>query len=179
LWLMSNANFKKLPVPYYSQRLDVADPFWQPRSCGVVALKMAMDFLAQNKADYKTNSLSELIAEGVSYKGHSMEHGWYHDALLKIARSHGFAESFRKEWASAEEKKEALQYIIAFIEDSIPVVASIKSATGGHLVLLVGYSDDGLWYHDPDAYDREKGKFKFIAIELFLEAWKGRIIVIK
>ena len=93
---------KKLNVPYYSQRLNVKDPYWRPRSCGIAALKMAMDFLNKSpktKFRRRTSKLDDLIKEGVSYGGYSKEHGWYHDGLLKIAKNHGFRKSFRKEWS--------------------------------------------------------------------------------
>lgn len=38
-----------LSVPYYSQRFDIKEPFWKPRSCGIVALSMAMEYLNQER----------------------------------------------------------------------------------------------------------------------------------
>ncbi len=169
---------KKLNVPYYSQRLDVKDPFWRPRSCGAVSIKMAMDFLGRNKKNYKKVSTANLIKEGISYEAHSLKYGWFHDGLIKIAKNHGFGKSFRKEWP--EEKRElSLRYITSTMEKNIPVLASFKSKASGHLVLLVGFSDKGFFYHDPNSYSRTKGKFKFIATEKFLNIWKGRIIIVK
>ncbi len=34
----------KLEVPYYSQHRDIKDEYWQSRACGLVCLKMVLDF---------------------------------------------------------------------------------------------------------------------------------------
>lgn len=166
----------KLNVPYYSQRLDVKRNFWKSRSCGIVALKMAMDYLGRNKKNYREESADDLINEGVYFGGHSREHGWYHDALLKIAWKKGFKKSFRKECDEAG-KKTLLQYIVVKLKKEIPVLVSLKIGESGHLVLLVGFSGKGFFYHDPNSKIRSKGKFKFVAFKNFLPKWKGRIVV--
>ena len=34
----------KLNVPYISQHGDIKDEYWQKRACGLVCLKMVLDF---------------------------------------------------------------------------------------------------------------------------------------
>jgi len=63
-------------------------------------------------------------------------------------------------------------------------MASVKSDTGGHLILLIGLEKEkenikGFYYHDPDAKKASEGMNKFISAKDFLELWKGRIIVVK
>ena len=168
----------KLNVPYYSQRLDVRRRFWKSRSCGIVALKMAMDYLGQKKKSYVIEPADNLINKGVSFWGHSLKYGWFHDALLKIAWNKGFKKSLRKECDEAG-KKNLLQYIVVNLKKGIPVLVSLRIGESGHLVLLVGFSTKGFFYHDPDSKIRSKGRFKFVSFKKFLLKWKGRIIVIK
>lgn len=167
---------KKLNVPYYSQQLDVLDPEWKWRSCGICALKMAMEFLGS-----KTN-LDELVKEGLAVGAYLNGIGWIHQGLVDIAKRHGFLNSFKKEWPIrqlAEEKEKATEYLTESLNNNIPVLASVKSISGGHLVLLVGLEKKGFYIHDPDAHNREDGEFKFLNLSKFLEIWKGRIIVLK
>ncbi len=145
---------------------------------------MAMDFLGKEKRGYKKQPLLKLIQQGVVLNAYDGRWGWIHDGLVRLAKENGFKKSFRKEWPhealqNKTKTKTILRYIVVLLRRGVPVLASVKSETGGHLVLLVGCSDDGFLYHDPDARVRTEGKFKFIAIEPFLEIWKGRIIVVK
>lgn len=169
---------KKLNVPYYSQRLDVLDSEWKWRSCGICALKMAMEFLGEVKI-----SADNLIKEGLKINAYLKNVGWIHQGLVDIAKRHGFKNSFRKEWPE-DKKNEAIKYLVEFLEKEIPVLASVKNKEEGHLALIVGAemkSDlpEGFYIHDPDAYNREDGAFKFLNLLKFLEIWKGRIIVLQ
>lgn len=180
----------KLNVPYYSQRIDVLDPEWKWRSCGICALKMAMEFL-ENAADSSlrrpTSKLvnpDDLIKEGLKINAYLKNVGWIHQGLIDLGKKYGFLNSFRKEWPE-DKKNEAIKYLIEFLEKEIPILASVKNASGGgHLVLIVGSegseeASEGFYVHDPDAHNAEEGKFKFLNLSKFLKIWKGRIIVLR
>ncbi len=169
-----------LNVPYYSQWLDVKDPDWQPRACGVAALKMAMLAL-RSFSEEGDMSLDDLIKRGVASGAYKPNVGWIHDGLVRLAQGFGFQKSFRQEWKD-EEKRQALKFISAKIRGGIPVIASVKSENGGHLTLLTGFEESGgeiagFYMNDPDSKSRGTGKNKFIPIADFLGLWKGRIIV--
>lgn len=172
-----------LDVPYYSQWLDVKDADWRRRSCGIAALKMAMLALRsprRSRDEEGDVSLDDLIKKGLALpNAYDPRFGWVHDGLVALAKECGFQNSFRKEWPA--KSAEGINYIVDIISQDIPVIASIKSPTGGHLILLIGFEKEngvlkGFYYHDPDAKDREFGKNKFMAKKDFLSSWKGRII---
>ena len=172
-------------VPYYSQWLDVKGPDWQRRACGIVALKMTMEF-----SDKDTNipDIDELIKQGLALaNAYDPKFGWVHDGLVALAKSFGFGSSFRKEWqidGSPISFSAGIASIVSILEENIPVLASVKSGTGGHLILLIGFKKEGdalkgFYYHDPDAKKASEGMDKFISAKDFLEFWKGRIVVVK
>ncbi len=169
---------KKLNVPYYSQHIDVLDPEWKWRSCGICALKMAMEFLDGEKIN-----LEDLIKEGLEINAYLKNIGWIHQGLIDLAKKYGFKNSFRKEWPE-DKKIEAIKSLVEFLEKEIPVLASVKNKEEGHLVLIVGLQRDGgvpegFYIHDPDAFSAEEGKFKFLDLPEFLRIWKRRIVVIE
>ncbi|OGF74311.1 hypothetical protein A3J56_02335 [Candidatus Giovannonibacteria bacterium RIFCSPHIGHO2_02_FULL_46_20] len=238
-----------LAVPYYSQRLDVKDPFWRSRSCGIAALAMAMEFEQRNhyvfwrvsrpkrpsdpndrivragawfarsaraqvetlsesrrgergkpkdREGFVAGTLQQLIHEGNSIGARDPKYGWIHDGLVGLAKRHGFGKSFRKEWdlrkiknpsprQTEQSATNALRHIVVLLQNNLPVLASVKTKEGGHLVLLVGFQNaarrgktsEGFYYHDPDARSRRGGAFRFISKTQFLKRWKGRIIVVK
>ena len=109
--------------------------------------------------------------------------GWVHQGLVELAKKHGFQNSFKKEWPE-DKKNETIKYLVEFLEKGVPVLASVKSKEGGHIVLMVGMEMNvneirGFYIHDPDASSSEEGKFKFLNLSKFLEIWKCRIIVLK
>ncbi len=171
-------------VPYYSQRLDVGRAFWRPRACGVVALKMAMDYVGKDSARYKKSSIDQLIDLGAAIHAHDPEHGWIHNGLIAIAKLNGFKKSYREEWVS-EERIDGVETIVELVAHQVPVLSSMMSRTGGHLVTLVGLVMSkegaciGFFYHDPNSKDHIKGRFKKISLDQFMKNWKGRIVVVK
>ena len=170
----------KLGAPYYSQRLDILDPECKWRSCGICALAMAMDSLRRPTS--KLGNLDDLIKEGLASGAYLNGVGWIHQGLVELAKKHGFENSFRKEWAE-DKKNEAVKYLAEFLKKEIPVLASMKNTGGGHLVLIVGLEEggdvpEGFYIHDPNAYTRKDGEFKFLNLSEFLKIWKGKVVVI-
>lgn len=176
-----------LNVPYYSQFLDVEDPQWKARSCGIACLKMAMDYYKPSK-----ESLIDLIKEGVA-KGGYCQYGWIHDILVQMAKEKGFKAS-RKDYKSQEVKereklgKIAIKEITSCIKNNQPVIVSairnFSELNNFHLVILTGLKKKGrgiagFYYNDPDSQSREAGKNKFVPIETFKKYWRKMSIYIK
>ena len=81
----------KLSVPYYSQFVDIDDPFWMLRACGAVSLKMVLEYHGKNVPDILT-----LCNEAKEKGGYDMTNGWVHDYLVQKAKDFGL-QSERKE----------------------------------------------------------------------------------
>jgi uncharacterized protein YvpB len=167
-----------LDVPYYSQYLDVSDENWKPRACGIVCLKMVMDYYN------KQNPPLIALIEGVASRGGFGSSGWIHDTIIKTARDYDF-NAQRKEYNFIEDGiKEQLE----FLKDGNPVIVSVvknfSEPNKFHMVVLTGFETDekdliGFYYHDPDAYKIEDGKYKFIPINVFKKYWRKLAIYVK
>lgn len=190
-----------LDIPYYSQHLDVQDESWRSRSCGILCLKMAMDFYSL-KSGLEISSADDLINEGLYIEGNVPAYGWAHNHLVLLARNHGFMaypQEFRsnkidyvnkiEEMSGYEEilTGKGIEKIISSLENKCPVIVSIfknfKEMDKFHMVLLTGFEDEGdeikgFYYHDPDSMDREEGKHKFVPTSTFKKYWRKMAIYV-
>ncbi|MFH0846053.1 MAG: C39 family peptidase [Patescibacteria group bacterium] len=171
--------FMKLAVPYYSQHDESLDEHWQKRMCGLVCLKMVLDFYKVQTPDLK--KFLELALQKEAYHN---PNGWIHDKLLEIAKDFGRKNSYRKE------KIEDIHELVNFLMENKPVIVSIrakkfKEEFDGkfHQVVLVGLERDeqgkilGFYYHDPD-YLNQEGKNLFVSLEDFEQYWRKMAIFI-
>lgn len=188
-----------LDVPYYSQYLDIEDKEWQTRSCGIVSLKMVLDYFSV-KEMIKTPSCNELLKEGVFINGNMPAYGWVHESIVLLARNHSLP-AFRQEFRSIkinlkdgkEEKSEyenklseyGIDKIMTSIMSGCPVIVSVykrfKEKGKFHIVPLIGleFDDDrlkGFYYHEPESFSREDGANKFVSLETFKENWRKMAI---
>lgn len=177
---------KILSVPYYSQKIDVSDAHWKERACGILCLKMALDFLGT-----KTPSSDTFIKEGVSAGAYG-EWGWTHAGLVSVASSFGVSMK-RKEFRSQDSQeaeqllKEGINELIASIEKRKPVlISAIKKWSEEkkfHMMVLVGFETDtkglhGFYYHDPDAFTEREGKNQFVPVDTFKKHWRRMAIFV-
>jgi len=99
--------------------------------------------------------------------------GWYHTTLSQIAQDH--------EIVSRLSKFVSLSQIAKIALDGNYVLASIKSLSGGHLLLIWGVRIDkgkliSFIVHDPNNYTYS-GESKEISIESFNKLFTRRIII--
>lgn len=176
-----------LKVPYYSQHRDVKDPEWKERACGVIALKMALDFLGA-----QTPAPDEFIKRGVAAGAHG-QWGWIHTGLVSLASSFGIAME-RKEFRSEDAHKaqellaQGIDELVASLSSGKPVlISAIKKwfeEKKFHMMVLIGFEMDkgvltGFYYHDPDALSPEEGKDQFVPIQTFKTYWRRMAIFTK
>lgn len=166
----------RFDVPGYSQHLDVKNLRWKRRSCGIVALKMAMDFHSPEKENVL--ALSQLVREGFEARAYIKNVGWSHRELAKLATRHGL-NGTNYDWFH-ETPPSAFKKLLRFLQRT-PVIASIyrnlKPNSHGHLVIVTGFDNGVVFYNDPDSRTR-KGIARKAPLRKFLNGWKRRIIVI-
>lgn len=185
-----------LNVPYHSQHLDVEDEKWKPRACGIVCLKMVMDYYSR-----ETPPIDDLIKEMEFINGFG-DFGSEHEPLVMIARNYGF-HAYRQEFKSLindhinEKVKKSshqdrlveggLDKIIRKLANNQPIIISavknFSETEKFHLVVLVGVEKEGekikgFYYHDPDALKRSEGMRKFVPVDIFKKYWRKMSIYI-
>lgn len=177
----------KLDVPYYSQFLDVNDnPYWMPRACGMVCLKMILDYHGR-----KTPPLLEMCEKGKRDGGYGPS-GWFHDYFVKTAKEYGL-DSERGEKIG---EILGLQKIHDELKDGRPVIVSVSKYTLGqtkfHMVVLTGYEENdgiefperkgqltGFYFNEPESLSKEQGKDLFVDIKSFKHDWRRMAIFFK
>ena len=177
----------KLSVPYYSQFVDIDDPFWMLRACGACSLKMVIE-----SHGIAMPTILSLCNEAKERGGYDMQNGWVHDYLVMKATELGM-KAYRKEGIKD------MTEIIAFIKEGNPVIVSIEKRvleqTRFHLITLVGYEVDesvsnvttryplsavrSFYYHESESTDKEKGAYRICTVETFLKYFRGKAIFIR
>jgi len=164
----------KLDVPYYSQFLDIEDKEWMPRACGIVCVKMILDFY-----NTKSPNLDTLIKKGYEEGGYS-KWGWLHDYFVHLF------EEFNLN-AKREEKIKNINILVNSLKNKNPVIISavkyILGQTKFHMVVLTGFEEEngnitGFYYHDPESTNIEAGKNLFVDIEIFKQGWREMAIFV-
>ncbi len=187
-----------LDVPYLSQYKDTKNPEWRDGACGIAALKMVMDF-------HKVTNLSvdELYQKGISLGGFLEGVGWYHYALAQLAKNLGF-KAITRSWNINEAgqgklksqgfndedleimSKEQLEEGIFTLRNEllknnpivVPVPRGFKVGGSGHLVVLIGYDDEGFFVNDPDDLERGGEKIK-VNFGDFSKVWTKRAVIVQ
>lgn len=158
-----------MSFPAYSQYTHVSDPEWQYRSCGIVALLMVMEALAQK--DLTTPDA--LIQEGLALGAYKEGIGWYHRGLANLAATYGFTAS-NHDWSkvSAAEAQESL------LKELVhgPVIASVTTDKGGHLIVVESVIGDDVVTHDPAELTDIR---QVIPLSHLYDHWTQRIISVR
>jgi hypothetical protein len=166
---------QRCSVPAYSQFIDVNAEHWQPRACGIVALKILMDFHGA-----KSPNIDALISVGLGLNAYDkLGHGWIHAGLVKIAHRYALrAEAYD---LSTKDEVTALRFLKRVVRHG-PCIASIykdfDAVNMGHLIVIKRITGTHVFYNEPAAKVRSTIRRK-IAIDPFLAGWKRRIIIVK
>lgn len=182
----------KLFVPYYSQFVDVEDPFWMLRGCGAASLKMVAEYHGASVLD-----IASLGNEAKERGGYDMQNGWIHNYLVNKAIELGLQ-------AHRTERDDLIiDEIIASLDAGNPVIVSVEKRVleqkRFHMLVIVGYengegdasepesglangyklrANSGFYYHEPESTDKDRGQYRFCDTETFKEYWRGKAIFI-
>jgi hypothetical protein len=167
-------------VPRYSQYLDVRNSFWQSRSCGIVALKMVLDYwYSIHPLRIPPPSLPSLIRSAHVHGAYVRNVGWSHRGLVAEARHFGFKGS-NFDWASLSARA-AFRKLLPLVLRG-PVIASVyrnpQIKQGGHLVVITSISRTHVHLLEPAAKSRARIS-RNLTVSQFLRLWKQRIIVVR
>lgn len=168
----------QLPVAYYSQYDSEIPEEWKKRSCGIVALRMALS----QKRENDIQSSWGLVQEGVSSGAYMEGVGWKHAGLVDLAKKHG-AQAFRREFRSWFLKTFyflAEQHLVMSLKRGVvPIVSlTVPDKNDTHLVPLIGYDETGFIYHEPAAHTSEEGGAKHISYADFKKRWRKLAIFV-
>lgn len=187
-----------LDVPYYSQFKDTQSQAWQDKACGIVALKMILDFYQQ----HGNLTVNELYQKGLDLGGFLENVGWYHHSLANIAQTLGFSaitrnwniqsdhlpklksRGFREEDLQImrdQQLEEGLFTLKKELEAGHPMIVPLPRGFtpggSGHLVVLIGFDGEGWVLHDPDDRERPGSRVRLNNGQ-FLRLWEKRAIII-
>jgi len=187
---------KKLHINFYSQHSEDIDTDWRHRSCGIVCIKMVLDYLGLGKEE----AVMDLIKEGKYIGGYSEENGWNHDALVNLLRNHGvsaYRQEFRSHEISVSDKisreskyqeklaSVGIGKIISSVEKGAPVIVSVKEGFGtnktSHLIVITGTKIDnnvfsGFYYIDPNTKENLESEQHFVELARFNSFWRNLAI---
>ena len=179
----------KISVPYYSQFLDIDDPFWMVRACGAVCIKSVAE-----SQGIVMPELIPLCKEAKDREGYHIQNGWVHDYMVTRLQEAGL-EVYRKEGMLDIEE------ITTSLLHNKPVIVSVEKRvleqTRFHLIILVGYeqaetnknedmlatsyklkANDFLYYHESESTSKERGEYRKCSVETFMKYWRGKAIFI-
>lgn len=156
---LADADFKKIDGSYgaiddinAAKRFGTNDvskfSYWAWRSCGIVGIQMILRAVGVSSIKESTMNL---IEEGLTIGGYNThtDVGWYHRALILLAERRGVT--------GLQAKFISPSQIAKFVIEGKYVLASLKSARGGHLILIYGVvikNGDVLRFmiHDPNNF---------------------------
>ena len=170
----------KHEVPFYSQKTHITEKEWQPKGCGVTALKMILEYWKLNNPVNQSPHIAELMAKGLDIKAYVTDIGWSHQGLVNLAHNFGYG-GYNMDLAKIS-REEAWDILTADLI-KYPLIVSVypkfdPDKIGGHIVTLTGMYDGMISLHDPEEASANLGT-KIIKEENFLKGWKQRYIVIK
>jgi hypothetical protein len=184
---------QKIPVPYYSQFVDIQDPFWILRACGGLCLAMVTEYYGKSHPD-----LLLLCNEAKERGGYHLSNGWVHEYIVTKAQELGL-HAHRKEGLTT------LDEIIASLVAGHPVIVSVEKRvleqTRFHLIVLTGFehsqtkadlADEAFefansqelnakscfYYHETESTNKEKGQFRKCDADTLMQYWRGKAIFI-
>lgn len=159
-----NAPDARLTVPWLSQLGP--DAAYAPGDCGAAVVAMLVNF--RNKTNVTVDDVSRATNKAPGYRFMSFSDVVAAALRYKIVLQHGNA---------------VLPIICADIDDGKPVIVLVNYQSlplysrydikynAGHFLLVVGYNERNIIYHDPYWPDEAKGAYKEVSRDDFMRAY--------
>ncbi len=160
-------------LPFYSQYLDIKNPNWRGKACGIASLAMLLGG--------KVFNLDDLYQKGLDEGAYLPGVGWRHAGLVSLAKDFGFKNSYNLDLAG-DDMESALIKLKTELKNG-PVMVSVFSCyehghKEGHLVVLLSLNDKEAKVLDPNVLEKEQG-LQLIPMTKFISGWKKRLIVVR
>lgn len=172
-------------VPFFSQLADLKKESWQYRGCGVVSLKMVLEYWHRKDGRNVSPAVGILLETGLEIGAYQENVGWIHSGLVNIAKRFGY-DGYNRDYAPISPTPLSPQatwekFLVDF--KTGPVMVSVfgdmdpKSPRAGHIVVVTDFHDGLVFYSNPEEMNEREGR-KALALESFLKGWKQRYIVV-
>lgn len=191
-------------IPFYPQKWDLDDweklgfkdkedaQYWQDSSCGVLCLKMIVDYFRIKNNQEISPKISDFVKKGEKIGAYEHSIGWKHSGLVKLAEEFGLKGEFK-------DKQTHEKLVDAIDKGKIPIISvkwafekgrkSLKELIlfwrkyGSHLILVTGYKKDGdkitgFYVHHTSTSKEYNWKNKFVPIDKFNVGYTQRCIYI-
>lgn len=161
-------------VEYQSQYLDIADKMDALMACGITCLYIILKTFKTKK---ELPELEEMVAMGKKDPSNYIPGtGWLHQYFVDLAKQYGL-EAYRKSPFSVAEIKNELdngKLIISSCNRKF-----LDRIVSTHMVVITGYSPNGLYYVDPASITRSQQEDHYLALyEDFEKDYNNRSIII-
>lgn len=169
-------------IPFISQYLALSDE-WQERGCGLVALKIVLDYWHSKNENNITLPLADLLELALALGAYHEGIGWSHAGLAELASQLGYR-AWNRDLPHEFKGVNATQALIVLREDIVngPVLVSIwknydKEQKGGHIVIAHAVNENEIAVIDPEKTDEADGRYN-VTVADFSNGFKMRSICV-
>lgn len=156
---------------------------WGSRGCGLVALKIVLDYWHDINEKNVTLPLPDLLTLALTLGAYKDGIGWSHAGLAELAAGLGY-HAWNRDLPREFQGVVASQALFVLREDiaSGPVLVSIwknfnPEEKGGHIVIAHAINDDEIALIDPEKTQEADGRYT-ISIADFKKGFKMRSICV-
>ena len=157
---------------------------WTWCDCGITCFKM---ILATNNSQASSLPLVKLSKEATQYGAFkvtdtSISPLHYKEFCIYVREKHGLDARSISALSICALKEQVAKgnFVIASVHPSIRHTSSIPPKRGGHLVLVVGYDEKGIYIHNPSGYQSNSSQESaFVPYNDFKRFFAYRGVVIK
>ena len=171
----------KQMIPAFISQYATLPPEWGSRGCGLVALKIVLDYWHAIDAQHQTLPLPQLLAEALKDGAYLNGVGWTHSGLASQGNKLGYV-SFNRDLPKEHEgmsDSDALDMLKHAVQGG-PVLVSVwkgfdPAQKGGHIVVVHEIADGFVRLIDPEKENEAEG-YVLMPIEQFGKGFKQRFI---
>ena len=156
---------KEFRVPPFISQYSALSSEWAHRGCGLVALKIVLDFWHNQDTKNLTLPIEVLLERALALSAYREGIGWTHAGLTSLARALGY-EAFNRDLPS-EHPAVSIDGALSILQSDLlygPVLVSIWKnfdpiQKGGHIVIVNKVEGEVFSVIDPEMKDEVGGRY--------------------